>query len=42
MPRLETTWKPGPDGPEQFYLKLGFQLTGETSEDEVVGVHATH
>ena len=28
--RVYTTWKPGPDGPkEQFYLKLGFRLTGE-------------
>ncbi|MEK8105674.1 N-acetyltransferase [Micromonospora sp. M12] len=33
---------PGADGPERFYLKLGFQLTGETSEGEVVGVHSTH
>ncbi|WP_328653946.1 GNAT family N-acetyltransferase [Micromonospora sp. NBC_00330] len=39
--RVYTTWTPGPDGPERFYLKLGFQLTGETSEDEVVGVHTT-
>jgi len=42
LDRVYTTWKPGPDGPEQFYLKLGFELTGETSEDEVVGAHSTH
>ncbi|WCN79010.1 GNAT family N-acetyltransferase [Micromonospora sp. LH3U1] len=36
--RVYTTWEPGADGPEQFYLKLGFRPTGETSEGEVVGV----
>ncbi|MER0241936.1 GNAT family N-acetyltransferase [Streptomyces sp. HSW2009] len=35
--RLTTTWHPGPDGPEGFYRALGFQRTGETSGDEVVG-----
>jgi diamine N-acetyltransferase len=33
---LLTSWVPGGDGPEGFYLKLGFQLTGEVDEDEVV------
>ena len=32
------TWHPGPKGPENFYLKLGFRTTGETSEGETVGV----
>ena len=33
--RMTVTWVPG--GPQAFYLKLGFRLTGETSEDELVG-----
>ncbi|MFB6770850.1 GNAT family N-acetyltransferase [Streptomyces sp. NPDC056337] len=32
------TWHPGPDGPEGFYLGLGFRPNGETSEGETVGV----
>ncbi|MFJ1758153.1 GNAT family N-acetyltransferase [Kitasatospora sp. NPDC088134] len=35
--RLTTTWHPGPDGPEAFYLGLGFRPTGETSGDQTVG-----
>ncbi|MFE5816765.1 GNAT family N-acetyltransferase [Streptomyces sp. NPDC056479] len=35
---LYVTWHPGPDGPEGFYLGLGFRTTGETSEGETVGV----
>ncbi|GHH51289.1 GNAT family N-acetyltransferase [Streptomyces candidus] len=35
--RLTATWHPGEDGPQGFYQRLGFRLTGETSEDEVVG-----
>ncbi|MFE7753318.1 GNAT family N-acetyltransferase [Streptomyces sp. NPDC057428] len=35
--RLTTTWHPGEDGPEGFYLGLGFRLTGETSGDQTVG-----
>ncbi|GLX00522.1 hypothetical protein Misp02_46080 [Microtetraspora sp. NBRC 16547] len=31
-------WEPGEDGPEGFYRKLGFQLTGEQSEGQTVGV----
>lgn len=34
---MTTTWHPGADGPESFYLKLGFQPTGETSGDQTVG-----
>jgi diamine N-acetyltransferase len=33
---LLTSWVPGEDGPEGFYLELGFELTGEVDEDEVV------
>ena len=36
--QLFVTWHPGPDGPEQFYLGLGFRLTGETSGGQTVGV----
>ncbi|WP_432080835.1 GNAT family N-acetyltransferase [Streptomyces sp. WAC 04229] len=32
------TWHPGPNGPEGFYLGLGFRPHGETSEGETVGV----
>ncbi|QOV37501.1 GNAT family N-acetyltransferase [Streptomyces ferrugineus] len=35
---LYVTWHPGPDGPEGFYLGLGFRPNGETSEGETVGV----
>ena len=36
--RMYVTWEPGADGPEGFYLKLGFQLTGEESGGQTVGV----
>ncbi|WDV52601.1 GNAT family N-acetyltransferase [Streptomyces coeruleorubidus] len=36
--QLYVTWHPGPDGPEGFYLGLGFRPNGETSEDQTVGV----
>ncbi|MFJ8854359.1 GNAT family N-acetyltransferase [Streptomyces sp. NPDC102437] len=35
--RATVTWVPGEHGPEQFYFRLGFRLTGEKAEDEVVG-----
>lgn len=35
--RLGVTWQPGDDGPEKFYLGLGFRLTGEMSGSQVVG-----
>jgi len=35
---LYVTWHAGPDGPEGFYLGLGFRTTGETSGDQTVGV----
>jgi diamine N-acetyltransferase len=34
---LMTSWVPGDDGPAEFYRKLGFELTGEMDEGEVVG-----
>lgn len=36
--RMYVTWEPGEDGPEGFYLRLGFQLTGERSGGQTVGV----
>ena len=36
--RFFVTWRPGPDGPEEFYRRLGVTLTGETSGGDVVGV----
>ncbi|MFB7630350.1 GNAT family N-acetyltransferase [Streptomyces sp. NPDC056149] len=35
--RLTASWHPGDDGPEDFYLRLGFRLTGEMSGDQRVG-----
>ncbi|WP_175410155.1 GNAT family N-acetyltransferase [Streptomyces sp. TRM64462] len=35
--RITVTWKPGEHGPEEFYRTLGFEPTGEMSEDELVG-----
>ncbi|MFG2679422.1 GNAT family N-acetyltransferase [Streptomyces sp. NPDC048392] len=32
------TWHPGPDGPEGFYLGLGFRAGGTTGEGQTVGV----
>ncbi|WP_405618530.1 GNAT family N-acetyltransferase [Streptomyces sp. NBC_01511] len=34
--RLTTSWELGDDGPERFYLRLGFRPTGETSGGEKV------
>ncbi|BBJ38133.1 N-acetyltransferase [Streptomyces antimycoticus] len=35
--RLTACWHPGNDGPEDFYLGLGFRLTGEMSGDQRIG-----
>ncbi|MEV7345108.1 GNAT family N-acetyltransferase [Streptomyces sp. NPDC093544] len=35
--RFTTTWHPGESGPEGFYLRLGFRLTGEKSGGQTVG-----
>ncbi|EYT79065.1 acetyltransferase [Streptomyces sp. Tu 6176] len=35
---LYVSWHPGPDGPERFYLGLGFRTNGETSGGQTVGV----
>ncbi|MEU5715612.1 GNAT family N-acetyltransferase [Streptomyces sp. NPDC020403] len=34
---VTVTWGQGEHGPEEFYLRLGFRRTGETSGDQVVG-----
>lgn len=36
--QLHVTWHPGPTGPEEFYLRLGFRTTGETSGGQTVGM----
>ncbi|WP_285785406.1 GNAT family N-acetyltransferase [Microbispora sp. NBRC 16548] len=36
--QMYVTWEPGESGPEGFYRKLGFQLTGEESGGQTVGV----
>lgn len=33
---LFTSWVPGEGGPEGFYLRLGFEPTGELDDDEIV------
>jgi diamine N-acetyltransferase len=35
--RITVLWVPGEDGPEGFYLKLGFRPTGEKIGGEIVG-----
>ncbi|MGW7817332.1 GNAT family N-acetyltransferase [Streptomyces puniciscabiei] len=35
---MYVTWHPGADGPEEFYLRLGFRKNGETSGGQTVGV----
>lgn len=32
-----TSWVPGEGSPEGFYLKFGFEATGEIDGDELVG-----
>ncbi|MFE5209900.1 GNAT family N-acetyltransferase [Streptomyces sp. NPDC056600] len=36
--RFYVTWEQGEDGPEEFYLRLGFRKTGELSGEQIVGV----
>ncbi|MER6530353.1 GNAT family N-acetyltransferase [Streptomyces sp. NPDC001508] len=35
---LYVSWHPGPTGPENFYRRLGFHTTTETSGGQTVGV----
>ncbi|MEV0228252.1 GNAT family N-acetyltransferase [Nonomuraea sp. NPDC050786] len=36
--QMYVSWEPGEGGPEGFYRKLGFRLTGEQSGGQTVGV----
>ncbi|MCU1571686.1 MAG: putative acetyltransferase [Naasia sp.] len=38
--RLTVMWEPGENGPEQFFLRLGFTPVSETQYGEVVGALA--
>lgn len=35
--RLTALWEPGDEGPEQFFLHLGFQIVGQTQYGENIG-----
>ncbi|MEV8253229.1 GNAT family N-acetyltransferase [Rhodoglobus sp. NPDC076762] len=35
--RITAIWEEGDDGPEQFFLKVGFQIVGETQYGEKLG-----
>jgi len=34
---ITALWEPGDDGPEQFFLRVGFTITGETQYGENIG-----
>jgi len=36
--RLHVIWEPGPQGPEQFFLRVGFSMVGQTRYGESIGV----
>lgn len=36
--RLTVLWERGEDGPEEFFLHMGFEPSGETPYGEVIGV----
>jgi GNAT superfamily N-acetyltransferase len=38
--RLTAIWEPGEDGPEQFFLRVGFSIVGETQYGESIGALA--
>jgi len=35
--RITAIWEEGDDGPEQFFLKVGFTVVGETQYGEKLG-----
>ena len=37
---LSAIWEPGEDGPEQFFLRVGFVVDGETQYGEKIGTLA--
>ncbi|WP_207454146.1 GNAT family N-acetyltransferase [Herbiconiux sp. SYSU D00978] len=38
--RLTSIWEPGEDGPEAFFLSVGFEIVGETEYGERIGALA--
>lgn len=36
--RVTALWEPGDDGPEQFFLHVGFTISGESQYGENIGV----
>ena len=34
---ITALWKPGDDGPEQFFVRVGFAITGQTQYGENIG-----
>lgn len=38
--RLTAIWEPGDEGPEQFFLRVGFTIVGQTEYGENLGVLA--
>lgn len=41
LQQMTVSWEPGADGPEGFYLRCGFEPTGEIMDGEVVAVRGT-
>lgn len=37
--RLTVLWERGESGPEEFFLRMGFEPVGETEYGEVIGAH---
>ena len=37
LDRITVLWVPGPDGPEEFYLRCGFRKTGNIVFEQVAG-----
>jgi diamine N-acetyltransferase len=36
--RLTALWEPGEEGPEEFFLRIGFVIEGQTQYGENLGV----
>lgn len=41
FPRLTVIWESGDEGPEQFFLRVGFSVVGETQYGEKIGAIET-
>lgn len=35
--RLTVIWEPGPEGPEEFFIRVGFTVVGQTQYGEAIG-----